>query len=122
MNETLSLSPTGIKLIQHFEGCLEPIGNGRFAAYLDPVNVPTIGWGHTNHHGRQFRMGDVWTQSECDAEFVSDMKRFERAVKQQVTSSVSLGSWAPTALTSNTPHSSGASWTIPLATTTCQAD
>ena len=85
MNETLRLSPEGANLIKAFESCLRPVGNGRFAAYLDPIGVPTIGWGHTNHHGRQFKIGDLWTQKECDDEFAKDMSRFERAVRTQVT-------------------------------------
>jgi lysozyme len=47
--------------------------------------VPTIGWGHTNHLGRQFNMDAVWTQQECDAEFLSDMKVFEGHVHRLVT-------------------------------------
>jgi lysozyme len=84
MNDNLKLSPAGANLIKAFESCLRPIGGGRFTAYRDPVGVLTIGWGHTNHHGRQFKYGDVWTQAECDAEFLKDMARFEAAVKRLV--------------------------------------
>lgn len=54
IKETLGLpvapavSADGIALIQHFESCLKPLGNGMFAAYADPAHgwaVPTIGWG-----------------------------------------------------------------------------
>lgn len=84
MNDDLHLSQDGINLVHEFEGCLKPIGGGRFRAYLDPVGIPTIGWGHTNHHGRSFKMGDVWTQNECDMEFSSDMIKFEADVKNLV--------------------------------------
>jgi lysozyme len=84
MNDELKLSPAGANLIKAFESCLRPVGGGRYTAYKDPVGVLTIGWGHTNHHGRQFRYGDVWTQKECDDEFLKDMARFEKAVKQRV--------------------------------------
>lgn len=98
MNDSLRLSKAGQNLIKAFESCLRPVGGGRFAAYLDPVAVPTIGWGHTNHHGRKFKMGDIWTQAECDDEFRSDMIRFEKAVKALVT--VPLKQWQFDALVS----------------------
>lgn len=58
---------------------------GGFQAYLDPVNVLTIGWGHTNDNGRQFDASSVWTQVECDNEFLADMTIFENAVLRLVT-------------------------------------
>lgn len=85
MNAHLRLSTAGANLVKHFESCLKPIGGGRFKAYLDPVRVLTICWGHTNHHGRRFKSGAIWTQRECDDEFTSDMKRFEAAVKRLIT-------------------------------------
>lgn len=98
MNDALRLSKAGQNLVKSFESCLRPIGGGKFTAYMDPVGVPTIAWGHTNHHGRQFKMGDVWTQEECDEEFRKDMVRFEKAVKQLVT--VPLKQWQFDALVS----------------------
>lgn len=98
MNESLRLSTAGQNLIKAFESCLRPIGGGKITAYMDPVGVPTIGWGHTNHHGRKFKMGDVWTQAECDDEFRSDMIRFEKAVKELVK--VPLKQWQFDALVS----------------------
>ncbi|RXG88804.1 lysozyme [Bradyrhizobium vignae] len=56
-----------------------------FQAYFDPVQVLTIGWGHTNDNGRTFKVGDIWTQQECDAEFQNDMQVFVRAVNSMVT-------------------------------------
>ena len=85
MNDSFKLSPSGAVMIQHYEGCHKSVGNRKYAAYLDPVQVPTIGWGHTNHHGRKFKMGDVWTADECHAEFLSDMAIFEKDVKRLVT-------------------------------------
>lgn len=84
MNEHLRLSPAGANLIKAFESCLRNLGGGRIAAYMDPVGVPTIGWGHTNHHGRKFEMGDVWTKAEVDAEFLKDMAKFEDVVHRLV--------------------------------------
>ena len=82
-NAELQLSAAGAGLIQHYESCLEPVGN-HYAAYLDPVKIPTIGWGHTNHHGRKFKMGDKWTRQECDEEFLKDMRIFEKGVRDLV--------------------------------------
>lgn len=82
-NENLHLSNTGAGLIKHFESCLRPVGD-KFQAYYDPIRVLTIGWGHTNHHGRQIKAGDKWTREECDAEFLRDMELFEDTVKHLV--------------------------------------
>lgn len=84
MNESLSLSQAGANLVKAFEGCLQPIGGGIYRAYVCPAGVLTIGWGHTNHHGRKFDSASRWTKAECDAEFLSDMKRFEAAVRRLV--------------------------------------
>jgi len=84
MNE-LSLSKTGADLIKSFESCAKATGSGTYQPYVCPGGVLTVGWGHTNAHGRQFAPQDVWTQAECDAEFSSDMKLFEIAVRRRVT-------------------------------------
>lgn len=82
MNDTLTLSPAGLKLIQSFEGCEKAMkGTRRFKAYVDPVGVLTIGWGHTNATGRAFSAESVWTQAECNAALREDMAKFESAVR-----------------------------------------
>src|SRR5262245_3736259 len=48
-----SLSDKGAALVKAFESCLRRVPGG-FQAYLDPIGVLTIGWGHTNDHGRGF--------------------------------------------------------------------
>jgi lysozyme len=85
MNEQLHLSSQGAALVQAFENCLAPIGGGRFKAYGCPAGVLTIGWGHTNDHGRAFDGGAIWTQSDCDVAFAVDMQHFEQAVQRLVT-------------------------------------
>ena len=50
-----SLSPAGLALIKEFEGV-------RLKAYLDSVNIPTIGYGHI----KGVKMGDVCTQAQAD--------------------------------------------------------
>lgn len=81
----MKISTNGLALVKAFEGCHRSIGGGKFRAYADPIGVLTIGWGHTNHHGRSFDASTVWTQGECDAELASDMGRFEKAVDRLVT-------------------------------------
>ena len=98
MNEDLGLSAAGANLIKHFESCMKKCGPDRFAAYKCPAGVATIGWGHTAHHGRSFKMGDVWSGAECDKEFLSDMRQFESDVKRLVK--VKLTQWQFDALVS----------------------
>src|SRR5947208_3124701 len=73
----------GAALVKAFESCMRAVPQG-FQAYLDPVQVLTIGWGHTNDNGRQFNASATWTQAECDAEFVNDMAIFVAAVNNLV--------------------------------------
>lgn len=82
----MKISEKGLKLVRAFEGCLKPVPglSGHFRAYRCPADKLTIGWGHTNDHGRQFNEGSVWTQAECDAELASDMARFEAVVERLV--------------------------------------
>jgi lysozyme len=97
MNDDRKLTAAGANLIKHFEGCLKP-HEGKFKAYKCPAGDLTIGHGHTNHHGRKFNSGDVWSQVECDAEFLSDMAGFEAAVRRLVK--VPLEPWQYDALVS----------------------
>lgn len=83
MNDDLELSEAGMRLVQAFEGCLTKKGD-HYHAYRCPANVLTIGWGHTNHHGRQFDEHARWTLAECDQAFMEDMDGFERAVRKAV--------------------------------------
>lgn len=84
MNEDRKLTERGARLIQHFEGCLKEVKGG-YKAYKCPADVLTIGWGHTNHHGRQFHDHEVWTPSECNQAFLDDMGGFERDIRKAVT-------------------------------------
>lgn len=79
----MKLSAEGLNLIKAFESCLKATAGG-FRGYYCPANKLTIGWGHTNDHGRQFNAGSVWTQAECDAELASDMAHFEAVVDRLV--------------------------------------
>jgi len=84
MNSSLTISAAGLSLIQSFEGCEKKTGRGRFKAYMDPVGILTIGWGHTNATGRQFTADTVWTRAECDAALREDLAQFEAGVRALV--------------------------------------
>jgi lysozyme len=99
MNEDLSLTPAGANLIKHFEGCLEKNGE-HYAAYRCPANVLTIGWGHTQHHGKKFDAASRWTLAQCNEAFLEDMTGFEKAVRRLVT--IELEPWQFDALVSFT--------------------
>lgn len=56
------MHPAGLDLVKHFEGYERE-------AYIDPVGVKTIGYGHTERAGTlKFNMGDEWSE-----EFASDV-------------------------------------------------
>jgi len=80
----MHISKDGLDLVKHFESCLKKTSDGRFRAYVDPVGVITIGWGHTNHHGRKFDRSSIWTQQECDDELATDLAIFEKDVDRLV--------------------------------------
>ena len=84
MNDHMKLSPAGANLIKAFEGLLKKVDANHYTAYKCPANVLTIGWGHTNHHGRQFKASDIWTKDQCDEAFLEDMVGFEKDVKRLV--------------------------------------
>ena len=76
----MKTSAKGIALIKTFEGCAKRQKDGTYIAYPDPATggAPwTIGWGAT---GREIGPGVVWTQAQCDARLVLDLRRFEKAV------------------------------------------
>jgi lysozyme len=78
-----TIGANGTALIKAFESCMKAVTGG-FQAYLDPVGVLTIGWGHTNDNGTKFDSSTVWTQAQCDAELLRDMGVFEAAVNNLV--------------------------------------
>ena len=81
--KTKKLGAKGAALIKAFESCMRAVPGG-FQAYFDPVQVLTICWGHTNDNGRQFNTNSIWTQQECDDEFLKDMTIFVAAVNNLV--------------------------------------
>lgn len=80
----LKMGPDGLAVVKAFESCMAAVKGrpGYFKAYVDPVGVLTIGWGHTNHHKPYFTASTVWSQAECDAALASDMSTFEDHVNR----------------------------------------
>ena len=80
----MKISSRGLKLIKEFEGCLKPIGGGKYVPYVCPAGVLTIGWGTTNLDGKKFDKYSVWTKAQCDEALAKDMGKYERAVERLV--------------------------------------
>lgn len=80
----MKISENGLAIVRAFEGCHRAVPGrpGYFKAYVDPVGVLTIGWGHTNHHEPKFDASTVWSQAQCDAVKMKDMAVFERHVEK----------------------------------------
>jgi lysozyme len=76
----MRISQNGQSLIKSFEGCHTIRKDGMVEAYIDPVGVWTIGWGHT----ATARPGLVISQAKADALFLDDLDTFERAVNKLV--------------------------------------
>ncbi|MDF2606596.1 MAG: hypothetical protein K0S34_786 [Bacillales bacterium] len=64
------ISKNGLDLIKKFEGC-------RLQAYLDPVGVPTIGYGHTS----RVKLGQTITQAQADELLKDDIKIYSNHVQ-----------------------------------------
>ncbi len=66
----VGMNPEVLETIKHFEGFEEE-------AYLDPVGIPTIGYGHTNAAGTvTFNMGDAWTEEYATEVLLGDVQMF----------------------------------------------
>lgn len=70
----MNINEHGLKILKSFEGC-------KLEAYLDIVNVPTIGYGAT---GPDIKLGLKWTQQQCEDRLKADLKKFETAVLAHV--------------------------------------
>lgn len=72
-------SEEGVDLITGFEGT-------RFTAYDDGVGVWTIGTGTTVYpNGEKVKQGDTCTPEQAKAYFKHDLAKFEKAVNESVT-------------------------------------
>jgi len=75
----MKTNQSGIDLIKLFEGL-------RLNAYLDPVGIPTIGWGTTRIDGNPVKMGTTITEQEAEGYLKKDLEEFEKCVTDNVTS------------------------------------
>lgn len=71
----------GLDLVKEFEGLHKKRSDGKIQAYIDPVGVPTIGWGHT----KGVMMGQVITVAEAEQLLKEDMEESESFVTKLVT-------------------------------------
>lgn len=69
----MNISQQGLELVKKFEGV-------KLQAYLDSVNIPTIGVGHI----KGVKMGDTITMEQADAFLADDIKEAEAAVSNCV--------------------------------------
>ena len=83
MAPPMKMSQNGIdKLLEPFEGC-------KLKAYLCPAKVWTIGYGHTAAAGHpNVVAGMTITQKQADAILANDLVKFETAVTEMVTVSL----------------------------------
>jgi len=67
-----------IDMIKEFEGCY-------LHAYMDPVSIPTIGWGTIRYpDGRQVKMGDKITLEQAEEYLMHEVQGFVNSVKRLV--------------------------------------
>ena len=76
----MKCSEDGLALIRKYESC-------RLEAYLDSVNIPTLGFGHT----AGVKMGDTCTQEQADTWLEADVQAAVRCVAQSVTGVLTQG-------------------------------
>lgn len=70
----MTVSQKGLDLIKSFEGL-------RLNAYLDSVNVPTIGYGTTVYpNGKKVKIGDNCTSDQAEEYLQTDINRRAAAV------------------------------------------
>lgn len=70
----MTVSQKGLDLIKSFEGL-------RLNAYLDSVNVPTIGYGTTVYpNGKKVKIGDSCTSDQAEEYLQTDINRRAAAV------------------------------------------
>lgn len=77
--EPLKLSPTGIKLIQHYEGV-------KLQAYRDSAGIWTIGYGNTFYEdGTKVKHRDVISKQRANELFALIVPKFEEFVHNRIT-------------------------------------
>jgi GH24 family phage-related lysozyme (muramidase) len=78
------------KIVAEFEGL-------RLTSYLDPVGIPTIGYGHT---GPEVKLGQTITEQQANTLLERDLQRFAEGIHRLLPVSRNLGSNQQAALIS----------------------
>lgn len=73
----MNISKQGLELIKKFEGL-------HLTAYLDPVGIPTIGYGTIIIDGKPVKMGTTITEEQAEKYLFDDVQKFENYVNQLV--------------------------------------
>ncbi len=84
------INQTGVHLIEEFEGLSKKLADGRIAAYLDCVGVPTIGYGHT----KNVHPGLIITQEQAEEFLHQDLRVAEAGVQHLVKVSLNDNQFA----------------------------
>lgn len=78
----MNISTQGLDLIKSFEGL-------HLQAYLDPIGIPTIGYGTTIIDGKPVVMGTTITEAKATQCLHDDLQKFEAFVNELVNVPVS---------------------------------
>lgn len=73
----MKINGKGLAIVKHFEGL-------RLEAYLDPVGIWTIGWGHT----KTAKSGMKIDEAEAEALLLSDLRTHEKFVEKVVETAI----------------------------------
>ncbi len=80
----MPINQRGIDLIKHFEGKM-------LTGYIDPVGIPTIGYGHT---GDDVKVGKTITEEEAEALLRGDLQKFADGVRNRLSVKVTNNAFA----------------------------
>ena len=90
------INQAGLQLVAEFEGFAsqtfswgDPVPNGYITAYIDPVNVPTIGFGHTHTVTNTDVDTRIITRQEAEQLLRQDLAEAEADVRDLITVSLS---------------------------------
>ncbi|MGB5637096.1 MAG: lysozyme [Waterburya sp.] len=84
------INQAGLHLIEEFEGLSKKLADGRIAAYLDCVGVPTIGYGHT----KNVHPGMIITRQQAEEFLNQDLRVAEAGVEHLVKVSLNDNQFA----------------------------
>lgn len=74
-----------LDLVKSFEGYHRELADGNAAAYLDPVLIPTIGWGTIQYpDGKKVVVGDIRTRKQCEEYLMHEIEGKAAGVEKYV--------------------------------------